>query len=39
LRGAAVEAARGWIFKPTTVDGKPVNMESILTFVFARGSK
>jgi TonB family protein len=39
LRGAAVEAARGWVFKPTTVDGKPVNMESILTFVFARGSK
>jgi TonB family protein len=39
LRTAAVEAARGWIFKPTTVDGVPVNTESILTFVFARGSR
>jgi hypothetical protein len=33
-----VKAARGWVFKPTTIDGVPVNMESILTFVFARGS-
>jgi TonB family protein len=39
LRTAAVEAARGWVFKPTTVDGVPVNTESILTFVFARGSQ
>jgi TonB family protein len=39
LRSAAVEAARGWVFKPTTIDGVPFNMESILTFVFARGSK
>jgi TonB family protein len=39
LRTAAVEAARGWVFKPTTIDGVPFNMESILTFVFARGSK
>jgi hypothetical protein len=39
LRTAAVEAARMWVFKPTTIDGVPVNTESILTFVFARGSK
>ena len=39
LRSAAVEAARGWVFKPTTIDGVPYNMESILTFVFARGAK
>jgi TonB family protein len=38
LRKAAVAAARGWTFKPTTVDGVPVNTESILTFVFAPGS-
>jgi TonB family protein len=38
LRSAAVEAARGWVFKPATIDGVPFNMESILTFVFARGS-
>jgi TonB family protein len=39
LRTAAVEAARRWVFKPTTIDGVPVNTESILTFVFARGSR
>jgi TonB family protein len=39
LRGAAVEAAHGWIFKPSTIDGVPVNTESVLTFFFARGSK
>jgi TonB family protein len=39
LRKAAVKAARGWLFKPTTLDGVPVNTESILTIVFTRGLK
>jgi len=39
LRGAAVEAARKWLFKPTTVDGIPVKVESVLTFVFTRGGQ
>jgi TonB family protein len=38
LRHAAVETARRWIFKPIIIDGVRVNAESILTFVFARGS-
>jgi TonB family protein len=39
LRSAAVEAARKWVFKPTTVDGIPIKVESILTFVFTRGGQ
>lgn len=35
LRSAAVEAARKWIFKPSTLGGAPVKVQSILTFVFA----
>jgi TonB family protein len=34
LRSAAVEAARNWIFKPAMVNGKPVKVKSVLTFVF-----
>lgn len=34
LRGAAVEAARNWVFKPAMLNGKPVRVKSVLTFVF-----
>ncbi len=34
LRGLAVEAARKWVFEPTTLNGAPVKAQSILTFVF-----
>jgi protein TonB len=36
LRGAAEEAARKWVFKPTLLDGTPVKQSGVLTFVFAR---
>ena len=39
LRGAAVEAARKWIFEPATLNGEPVRVKSVLTFVFAPGAK
>jgi len=35
LRDAAVEAARKWVFKPTTMNGVPVETQLVLTFVFA----
>ena len=35
LRNAAVEAARKWIFKPAMLNGAPVRVKSVLTFVFA----
>jgi TonB family protein len=35
LRDAAVQAARGWLFKPTEVSGKTVKANGILTFNFA----
>jgi protein TonB len=35
LRNAAVEAARKWIFKPAILNGAPVRVKSVLTFVFA----
>ncbi|HSB12380.1 MAG TPA: TonB family protein [Blastocatellia bacterium] len=34
LREAAVEAARGWTFKPAMVQGKPVKVLGTLTFTF-----
>src|SRR5262245_12807386 len=35
LRQAALDAARRWVFKPSTLNGVPVQVQSILTFVFA----
>src|SRR5262245_54091809 len=34
LRDAAVQAARGWKFKPTEISGKAVKTRGILTFTF-----
>lgn len=34
LREAAVDAARGWSFKPAVVQGKPVKVLGTLTFTF-----
>jgi TonB family protein len=39
LRSAAVEAARKWVFEPAILDGKPVRVKSVLTFVFAPSAK
>ncbi|HKQ77920.1 MAG TPA: energy transducer TonB [Blastocatellia bacterium] len=38
LRSAAVEAARQWVFKPATLNGAPVSVKSVLTFVFTPGA-
>src|SRR5262245_34486534 len=35
LLSAAVDAARKWVFKPTKLNGIPVKVQSVLTFVFA----
>ncbi len=35
LRRAAVEAAGKWIFKPSMLNGVPVQVQSVLTFIFA----
>jgi TonB family protein len=35
LRSAAVDAARKWVFKPAILNGAPVRVKSVLTFVFA----
>ncbi len=34
LRSAAVEAARQWLFTPTTLTGVPVKVQGVLTFNF-----
>jgi hypothetical protein len=39
LRGPAVEAARKWVFEPSTLNGQPVKVESVLTFVFGAGAQ
>jgi TonB family protein len=39
LRSAAVEAARKWVFKPAILNGAPVRVKSVLTFVFAPSAK
>jgi TonB family protein len=39
LRNAATDAARQWVYKPATLNGVPVKMESVLTFTFAPGAQ
>jgi TonB family protein len=39
LRSAAVEAARNWVFKPAMLNGAPVRVKSVLTFLFAPSAK
>jgi len=39
LRSAAVEAARKWVFKPAILNGEPVRVKSVLSFVFAPSAK
>ncbi len=34
LRGAAIAAAGKWLFKPTMMNAAPVQVQSVLTFVF-----
>ncbi|MGH9752066.1 MAG: energy transducer TonB [Blastocatellia bacterium] len=38
LRSVAEDAARKWVFRPTEVGGKPVQVQSILDFVFTAPS-
>jgi protein TonB len=39
LRSAAVDAARKWVFNPAILNGAPVRVKSVLTFVFAPSEK
>ena len=38
LRAAAEDAARRWTFKPTTLNGKPIKAQGVLTFLFTRNN-
>jgi TonB family protein len=38
LRTAAVDAARQWVYKPSTLDGAAIKVETVLTFSFNPGS-
>jgi hypothetical protein len=38
FRSAAVDAAREWVYKSTTLNGIPTKVETVLTFTFAPGS-
>jgi protein TonB len=39
LQGAAVAAARQWVYKPATRNGAPVKTESVITFTFGPGNQ
>lgn len=39
LFNAAVDAAREWVYKPTTLNGIPTKVETVLTFTFSPGSQ
>jgi TonB family protein len=39
LLRAAVDAAREWVYKPTTLNSVPIKVETVLTFTFAPGSQ
>jgi TonB family protein len=39
LRSAAVDAAREWVYKPSTLNDIPTKVETVLTFTFAPGSQ
>jgi TonB family protein len=39
LLRAAVDAAREWVYKPTTLNSVPIKVETVLTFTFSPGSQ
>jgi TonB family protein len=39
LKNAALEAAREWVYKPTTLNGIPTKVETVLTFNFSPPSQ